>query len=67
MMHLVEQLSADQVARAPDEQDRGKNDGNCMKIEPQVDNDDGLPWVEKYRPHTLVDVVSHDSIIETRK
>lgn len=28
---------------------------------------EGLPWVEKYRPETLEDVVSHQDITATRK
>ena len=29
--------------------------------------DQGLPWVEKYRPSTLEDVVSQDNIVQTRE
>ena len=32
-----------------------------------VNDKDGLPWVEKYRPETLDDVVSHRDITATRE
>ncbi|KAI8436865.1 hypothetical protein MSG28_010317 [Choristoneura fumiferana] len=32
---------------------------------PQGDNTKNLPWVEKYRPSKLEDLVSHDDIIKT--
>ena len=28
-------------------------------------NNQSIPWVEKYRPQTLSDLISHDDIIST--
>jgi replication factor C subunit 3/5 len=37
--------------------------GNLSKI----DTRDTLPWIEKYRPQTLDEIISHDTIIEILK
>ena len=33
----------------------------------KVVKNENLPWVEKYRPSKLIDLISHDSIIQTCK
>lgn len=33
----------------------------------QVNEKDGIHWVEKYRPKTLDDLVSHKDIVTTSK
>lgn len=46
-----------------------ENPDEDMQIEPVVPKKplkkENLPWVEKYRPAKLVDLISHDSIIQT--
>lgn len=41
-----------------------KGKGKSTLIKPELDN---LPWVEKYRPATLDDLVSHKDITSTSK
>lgn len=32
-----------------------------------IEMEDTLPWVEKYRPHKINDIISHNQNIETIK
>jgi hypothetical protein len=42
-------------------------DAGAAPIENKKEDILGLPWVEKYRPSTLDDVVSQDNIVQTRE
>lgn len=44
-----------------------KGKGRAMDIDLPLGSESTLPWVEKYRPANLEDVVSHKDIISTRK
>ena len=37
-----------------------------MEIEYNANNIYNLPWVEKYRPKVLDDLISHENILKTR-
>ncbi|KAG0053409.1 hypothetical protein BGZ83_001175 [Gryganskiella cystojenkinii] len=43
----------------------GSNKGKGKYVEPTAASDETLPWVEKYRPVTLDDLVSHKDITST--
>lgn len=43
---------------------KGKGKEKVFDLAAELDN---LPWVEKYRPKTLDDLVSHDNITSTSK
>lgn len=43
---------------------KGKGKEKVLAITDELDN---LPWVEKYRPQTLDDLVSHEDITSTSK
>lgn len=42
--------------------DKGKGKEKVFNLTAELDN---LPWVEKYRPKTLDDLVSHENITST--
>jgi hypothetical protein len=42
--------------------DKGKGKEKVFNLTEELDN---LPWVEKYRPKTLDDLVSHEDITST--
>lgn len=44
--------------------DKGKGKEKVFNLTEELDN---LPWVEKYRPKTLDDLVSHEDITSTSK
>lgn len=43
---------------------KGKGKEKVLAVTDELDN---LPWVEKYRPQTLDDLVSHEDITSTSK
>jgi len=43
---------------------KGKGKEKALAFTEELDN---LPWVEKYRPQTLDDLVSHEDITSTSK
>jgi replication factor C subunit 3/5 len=44
----------------------GKRDkGKLPMSNPTLTESDNLPWVEKYRPSSLEDLIAHDDIIST--
>lgn len=43
---------------------KGKGKEKALAVTDELDN---LPWVEKYRPQTLDDLVSHEDITSTSK
>jgi hypothetical protein len=43
---------------------KGKGKEKVLNITQELDN---LPWVEKYRPKTLEELVSHEDITSTSK
>ena len=46
-------------------EDKGK--AKKKEVVPSGEEGSSLPWVEKYRPQTLDQVLSHDEVITTRK
>jgi len=47
-----------------DESDDDSSQINTENVDNSIQNKNGLPWIEKYRPHNLSDVVEHAHIIE---
>lgn len=64
-------LSAKKAPSTFTQQDEQEEEGSEMEVEIQnvaparQGTAENLPWVEKYRPHTLDDVISHDQIVNT--
>lgn len=48
----------------PVHRNKGKGKEKVFDLTAELDN---LPWVEKYRPKTLDDLVSHEDITSTSK
>lgn len=54
-------------APPPKRVDKGKGKQVLQSNGREHSDDENLPWVEKYRPKELDDVVSHQDIIGTSK
>ncbi|CDI83538.1 activator 1 36 kDa, putative [Eimeria acervulina] len=61
-------VQAGAAATGPPKMDENRNPQGPAGGAPVAPVDDGdLPWVERYRPKTLSDILSHDDIIQTSK
>ena len=59
-------LMAASKAKGKEKATNGNGDVNMSDAELKALNErEGLPWVEKYRPNTLDEVVSHQDITNT--